>query len=274
MSIDVLQHHIERFGAVTVMDVMLIDMISNKPVLFLDTLKISNITAESEMKEIIGGIYADRLITYDYARAVNLEFQDALLSFESMKTLWGAELEREAENIITHNREIVTVDDTPKATLLYTPTTITRAILTPIATGIPAELDVGDGTSGDGDITFTAEALTIDGALEGDVLEIYYEATADDQADTTNAWEPVQALLTSKSFPKTVKLVGKTFFINEASGRKVETEIEFPKLKLNANFSLGLEAEGDASVFDFGGMALSHGAKKELMKVKNLRYLD
>lgn len=271
MSIDVLQHHIERFGAVTVMDVMLIDMITNKPVLFLDTLKISNIAAESEMKEIIGGIYADRLITYDYARAVNLEFQDALLSFESMKTLWGAELERTAANIVTHNREIVEVVENGAAmeiTLEYTPTTVTRAIVTAIEDGASTELDV------DTAVTIAANVVTLTGVLEGDTVEIYYEAAADTQADATNTWEPVQALLTSKSFPKTVKLVGKTFFINEASGRKVETEIEFPKLKLNANFSLGLEAEGDASVFDFGGMALSHGAKKELMKVKNLRYLD
>jgi hypothetical protein len=45
-------------------------------------------------------------------------------------------------------------------------------------------------------------------------------------------------------------------------------QIEIPKLKLNANFTLSFDAEGDPSVFDFSGVALSHNG--DLIKVRTL----
>ena len=265
---NLLQHEIERYGAVTVMDVMLLDYETKKPVMFLDTLKISSINAESEMKEIKGGKYADVLITYDFARTLGLEFQDALLSSESMKNLWGAKITDAAAGFNVYQREIVT---TTTGGVL----TVSLDIATDTA-GDPLMVAVYDSTGAEVDLTAaTFGAKTITDAVEltvGDEYTVYYTGEAPGAA--AGEWDAIQALVTSETFPKTVTFVGKTFFINQKNGKKVEAEIEVPKLKLAANFTLGLEAEGDASVFDFSGMALIDGKNKELLKVKTIRYID
>lgn len=64
-------------------------------------------------------------------------------------------------------------------------------------------------------------------------------------------------------------MVGETFVIDENTGVKKRIQIEIPKLKINSNFSFSLDAEGDASVFDFSGVALANGSG-EIIKVKHL----
>lgn len=265
MSVNLLQHQIERFGMVTVMDVILFDIKEDKPVLLLDTLKISSIDVESSEKEIKGGLYADRLAAYDYGREANVTFQDALLSFESMKHLWGADVERVSGNfkITTHQvyRGVLPAagsGDDFTITLPYEPKQIDLVSVAGEALESPAGY------------TLAEKTLTILEGKAGDEVLVMYRAELDEAATAGNDWEPVQARLASNKFPKTVKLVGKTFIIHEATGEKLEAEIEFPKLKLNANFSLGLEAEGDASVFDFGGLALADGVNKDLIIIKGI----
>ena len=63
--------------------------------------------------------------------------------------------------------------------------------------------------------------------------------------------------LTSTDFPPTVRFVGTTTVINQQTGKPMVMRIVIPKFKLDANFTFTLEAEGDASVFDFSGVALS-----------------
>ena len=264
---NLLQHEIERYGAVTVMDVMLLDYETKKPVMFLDTLKISSINAESEMKEIKGGKYADVLITYDFARTLGLEFQDALLSSESMKNLWGAKITDAAAGFNVYQREILTAATGGVLT-------VSLDIATDTA-GDPLMVAVYDSNGDEVDLaaaTIAGKTITLATLVVGDEYTVYYTGEAPGAA--TGQWDAIQALITSETFPKTVTFVGKTFFINQKTGRKVEAEIEVPKLKLAANFTLGLEAEGDASVFDFSGMALIDGKDKELLKVKTIRYID
>jgi len=342
-QIELLQHAIERFGVVTVMDVGLYDITTNKPLMYLDTLKMSNITSEGQQKEIKGGKFADPLIIYNYGRTVNVEFQDALLSASTMKTLWGADVLRNAAQItenrtqtfsvgtgvqsktldkkavaiqgvfdVTANAELtLDVDNTPVLGTYYwvdSPTngktiyfnssatetheiivyytaltgakdTLTiaagAATLNQTATKIISVYNVTDavymtlGTITPALGTYywtTGTAMTFNTGNNADVVIVEYEVDV-------LGFAPVQALIKSSSFPKTVKFVGKTFLIEQASGRQILAEIEIPKLKLNSNFTLTMEAEGDASVFDFAGMALTND-EHELIKIKALRYLD
>ena len=262
MAIELLQHAIERFGVVTVMDITLFDYATGRAVMELDSLKLSNITAEGQQKEIKGGRYADILVSYNYGRTLSLEFQDALLSFGSMKTLWGAEIERDATKITEHTKatgvSYVTAGITP----------LTGTVLD-IMSENPA-IEILSWKVATGKLLAYSDANETTEITTGTKVTVYYEVAL---TDPTIGWEPVQALIKSSSFPKTVKMVGKTIFVNEATGRTVEAEIEIPKLKLASNFTLSMEAEGDASVFDFTGMAMIN-PEKELLKIKTLRYLD
>jgi uncharacterized Zn ribbon protein len=61
-------------------------------------------------------------------------------------------------------------------------------------------------------------------------------------------------------------MVGTTFVIDQDSGKKKLLQIIIPKLKINSNFSFTMDAEGDASVFDFNGVALSDGGQLIIVK--------
>jgi hypothetical protein len=112
---NILQHNIERFGMVTVMDVVLYDIKNDgtqgAPKLFLDTLKMTNISTEGENKEIRGGIGNDMLISYDFGRTANIEIQDALLSPSSLAILFGTT--KKAVTEISHNVLVRTTADLP-----------------------------------------------------------------------------------------------------------------------------------------------------------------
>ena len=69
-----------------------------------------------------------------------------------------------------------------------------------------------------------------------------------------------------------MKLVGTSFVIEEKTGKKKKIQIEIPKFKINSNFSFTMDAEGDASVFDFNGVALVQDG--ELMKIQFLGDYD
>lgn len=269
MAIELLQHALERFGVVTVMDVTLYEVNTNKPVMFLDTLKISNIASETQEKQIKGGRYADLLIVYNFDRTVSLEFQDALLSFSSMKNLWGAELDRVAANVIEHRVFRGTVD-----TAAVTLPAETLSVDSVFDADAGVELTLGTASPVAGSyywVKSAATAVTFHSTEEDANVVIYYTVAGKE----AGGFEPVQALIKSSSFPKTVKFVGQTFFIEEATGKQILAEIEIPKLKLNSAFNLSMESEGDASVFDFSGMALvENTTSRDLIKLKALRYLD
>lgn len=235
---NILQHNVERFGMVTVMDVVLYDLDANgkflKPVLFLDTLKMTNINTEGSAKEIRGGIGNDMLINYDFGRTANIEMQDALLSTESLAILWGTEVG--STSLVDYNEVRTTAPSvTPVAGSVYIYPTDGKTAA--IAEGAD---DFTDWTS-------------------GEARFIYQVASTSDD----------QIVLTNDNFPSVLRMVGETFVIDENTGVKKRIQIEIPKLKINSNFSFSLDAEGDASVFDFSGVALAN-ASGEIIKVKHL----
>lgn len=93
----------------------------------------------------------------------------------------------------------------------------------------------------------------------------YYTVTADTTEDHTH-----ELVLTSVDFPPIVKMVGDTFLLDQDTGKKIAMQIEIPRFKLDTNFSFTLEAEGDASVFDFSGVALSDGGNILIMRTLGL----
>lgn len=267
-NLELLEHELDRVGVITVVDAVM--YADDAPVLKLDTLKISNMTSETSNKTIKGGQYADILAYYAYGRTISLEFQDALISWKSMKELWGAELSASTFNL--HKVEKLTAENDSgiKVTLTYKPlmgdtdplefAAINRTTEADVTAAAITGLDENTGV-----ITFAT------GVSAGDVVEVYYVYASDDAAIVD--YTPTEMILKSTSFPRIVKFVGTSFVLEQNTGKRVAIEIEVPKLKLDGAFTLTMEAEGDASVFDFAGMALIN-ADKELMKIKHIAYLD
>jgi hypothetical protein len=90
--------------------------------------------------------------------------------------------------------------------------------------------------------------------------------------EKTSGADSKQLTLTTDNFPDTVHFVGTTFVIDQGTGKRKMMNIEIPKLKLGSSFEFTLEAEGDASTFDFSGVALSNDG--ELIKMQYLGDVD
>ena len=253
-ALNVLKHNAEKFGIVTVIDATMFSLTTNEPILELDTLKIANISSESSMKEVRGGQSATQLIIYDFARTINLEIQDALASLGSFQYLLGAEIAAASDKHIKITGEVLdsewTTSSTGAITLPEAP--VVGTYLTLINnTKSPAEKVVwrvaaGDLSSNTVTIPITA-GLSATWAVTDDIT-VYVQVAPDAEAE--------QITLTADSFSENVKLVGKTFLIDQATGQRRAAEIVIHNFHLSPTFTLAFDSEGDAGVFDFSGMAL------------------
>lgn len=88
-----------KFGAKEVMDVILFDMETNKPVIFFDTLKTSEIAVTSEKVYARGGKGNNKLITWEINKEATLTIEDALISPKSLELVTGMATKVGAQSI-------------------------------------------------------------------------------------------------------------------------------------------------------------------------------
>ena len=70
-------------------------------VLYLDTLKVSTVETTAENVSAQGGWGNPKLVTWDYGKDINVTLEDAVISWEEMRILMGAQMyTHEAENHI------------------------------------------------------------------------------------------------------------------------------------------------------------------------------
>jgi hypothetical protein len=320
---NILQHNIERFGMVTVMDVVLYDINANgtqgAPKLFLDTLKMTNINTEGSNKEIRGGIGNDMLISYDFGRTANIEIQDALLSPASLAVLFGqnngpAPVTEISHNVLVEAGGSVNPGNIVAGSVYIYPTDGVSAP-TQAASTIPSTISVRSRVlwieevssasvsgqeqtfnvlasnnpdliiqlppttisvqsvedSAEAAVGFVFDIATKKVTIDSDVLDAAANGTGV-ITFTIAGSQFKEVRLTNDNFPTAMKLVGTSFVIEESTGKKKRIQIEIPKFKINSNFAFTMDAEGDASVFDFNGVALVQNG--ELMKIQFLGDYD
>jgi hypothetical protein len=249
-----LNHFKEKFGIVTVVNATFYEVDGKTPLISFDTLKMSNITSEGQQKEIRGGQGAELLLQYDFGRTANVEITDALVSMGSLEYLFGGTLTAGTFKALRRTEGVLISDSGVKFPASITGLTIiggSTAIITKASDGTKAKVT---GTTGTLPTVSTFDA--------GDKFVLWYEV------EYTTAEYTREMVLKATDFPPTVRFIGETIVLDADKGQKVAFQVEIPKLKLNANFTLSLDAEGDPSVFDFSGVALSHNG--ELLKVRQL----
>jgi hypothetical protein len=262
-ALNILEHQAQKFGVVTVIDAVLFDRATGEAILELDTLKMANITAEAEEKEIRGGQAATQLIIYDYAKTATMEMQDALASISSLEYLFGAE-KLEGLDVIKHVKETKAVADD---IMIVAAAPITGSKVT-VYSGTTREVYVVGEALGDGiAVKATNGQVTTLTFPEDEVANgtysIWYETPGSAGAQSIT--------LRSDSFTANVKLVGKTFIIDQRTGQRKAAEVIIHNFKLDPTFELMFDSEGEASVFDFSGKALEDPDTKSMI---TLTYLD
>lgn len=228
---------LEQYGIKEVADVTIYDIESGKPVLFLDTLKVSTIEQTADQVEARGGKGNAALIIWDYGKEITVTLEDALYSPASMALMLGD------------------LDGTSEVSSV---TTMKKIKLTADITSVPSEKKyyIGDSTGMVSATTAQLKAGTI----------VYEEETKALTVDNRGLKIDINA----DTFPGTYRLVGETYSRNRKTGRDERFQFIIPQAKMSPENTITLEAEGDPTVFSMSMRVLrpETGAMMELVQYK------
>ena len=239
-----------KFGVKEVMNVTFYSLTDHKPVLYIDTLKLSNLENTAEESQARGGHGNPILLTWDYNREANFAVQDALISFEGFALMTGMDTANlSPADAIVYKREILTVTG-GAATLSEEP-------VDP-GTGLAATTrlfiyDAVNGIAGN-EVTYTYASGTgvtaISGLSDGnDKIVAYYP-----YKNTETGIRMVT--INSDDFPGYYKVVGDTLIRDASTGEDEPFQLIIDRAKIEPGFSVTMEAEGDPSVFDMNLKAM------------------
>ena len=230
------------------MDVTFYDTVTGKPVLFCDTLKMSNIENTAEETSARGGKGNAKLLSWDFNREATMAVQDALLSTRSFELLSGNKVTsgqakiHMRQNTVWEMKETVmsnkgtlyplTGSGTGEIQLAFTPNETASNILVYLA-------DDDGGTPLTG-ATLSGTTLTVAEAANKKVV-VYY---------TYNVESAETFLITSDAFPSTYKVIGDTVIRNSETGKDEAFQIVINKAKVQPGFSLQFQSDGDPGAFD------------------------
>lgn len=256
---------LDRYGIKEVADVTFyeIDASGNpgKPVLFLDTLKVSTIEQTAETAEARGGKGNPVLISWDYGKEINVSIEDALFSPKSMNIMFGsagANLTPVSGTVT--KTSVVRIDATGKLPTEFTAEVYDRnngsakkaVVIAATATTIPAG-KVHLENSGAALVSVTLEDGTDLNIATEEAWLAYLNA--DQKGKKAFVKYTVQATKTTitidgNSFPGTYYVTGDTYARSDIDGKDQFFQFIIPKAKMQAENTITLEAEGDPSVFN------------------------
>ena len=229
-----------------------------KPVLYLDTLKVSTIEQTAESSDARGGKGNAALISWDYGKEINVTLEDALFSAKSMAIMFGN------GQVVNFETAAGDIEGTGKETGKYVMRTMQFVY----------DADKGLATTWTdpkGKVVkminpkyYTAEGEYFTVAPEG--LTRYF-------ASFDVAVKGAVIVVSADSFPGTYYVTGDTYARSEASGNDEFFQFIIPKAKVQSENTITLEAEGDPSVFNMS-LKVLRPADGQMMKLVKYELLE
>lgn len=262
---------LDRYGIKEVADVTFYDLSSSgtptKPVLYLDTLKVSTIEQTAETSDAKGGKGNATLISWDYGKEITVTLEDALFSAKSMAIMFGNGTTKEVaasdESDINTKRVIMK----------------TEQFVAKVTNGTTATIELNGNLTADDQYGWKGKYEAPNGAKYVKHNPKFYDATGaqtttirDEQTyfctydiEITNA---TVIEISANSFPGTYYVTGDTFARAEKSGKDEFFQFIIPKAKVTSENTITLEAEGDPSVFNMNLKVLrpTDGVMMKLVK--------
>ena len=281
---------LDRYGIKEVADVTFytIDETTGgpgKPVLYLDTLKVSTIEQTAESSDARGGKGNPKLISWDYGKEISVTLEDALFSAKSMAIMFG----NGAASVPTAGK----VNRTAIAKKGKDTANTYVIVDTPAADGGANRQKIWFGSSvpaGQEGIKFEGSNLKISALTTeagDDKKDKAYVSTTDvDYATLEEITAFVDGLaigerffvtydlnvtsstvtITGDSFPGTYYVTGDTYARSDVTGKDQFFQFIIPKAKVTSENTITLEAEGDPSVFSMN-LTVLRPDSGEMMKL-------
>ncbi|ARF70774.1 hypothetical protein B7C51_25220 (plasmid) [Paenibacillus larvae subsp. pulvifaciens] len=227
-----------KFGVKEVADVTIYDIATNKPVLYLDTLKMTNIENKADSSAARGGKGNSKLLEWDFNKEVTMKMQDALMSFKSLSLMTGNDVKIGVAQV--HRREVLVASagTTGKSKVTLSKVPIEGSISTYLLSDDEIRKEIkSTNTSKEKEVTFDIADVPA-----GTSVVVFYKFETDANAQTIT--------ISADKFPAYVKIIGDTTIRDSKDGDDYPAQFIIHKAKISPNFTLTFQADGEPSVFD------------------------
>jgi hypothetical protein len=239
-----------KYGVKEVADVTIYDLSTGKPFLYLDTLKVSTIENTAESSSARGGKGNPKILTWDFNREANVTMQDALMSPKSIALMTGNPMVTGVQNVF--EREVLTA--VVSSTSGQTKVTLANPFVTNTVYTYKADesAEITPVSKTGSVIEFTNTDVAV-----GAKVVVYYQYTTDATAQ--------KITISADKFPAYVKVIGDTLIRNSDTGVDEAFQFVIYKAKIQPNFTLTFQADGDPTVFDMNLEVFRTDASSEMI---------
>lgn len=233
-------------------------------VLYLDTLKVSTVETTAENVSAQGGWGNPKLVTWDYGKDINVTLEDAVISWEEMRILMGALMNKGAAatpikirkncqvevSSATNGMQIALGDGLTSKGHHNRPVAGTKGKFVDMTFGVRGTFEVAAGTDGKGTLTLKADdkAYTLKKEGENDVvakIRLFWE-----DETTAEAQNATELVISPDRYPGTYRVVGDSLIRSEKTGADEAFQFVINKAKMLSEVTLTMQAEGDPSTFN------------------------
>ena len=265
-----------------------------KPVLFLDTLKVSTIEQTAETADARGGKGNPKLITWDYGKEITVNIEDALFSPKSMAIMLGDGQVAQGGGAFIRKTAVIRMGKASDGKIKMLNDYVVADVYDATEGSKRVKLYLGgEATAPMGEVKINGQLLFTDGTNnavlydeDGTVLDEAFTESDLKALYTTGFTVPVSKNLdghkfmftywvkaTTKtitvsgdSFPGTYYIQGDTYSRSDVTGKDQFFQFIIPKAKMTAENTITLEAEGDPATFSMN-LTVLRPESGEMMKL-------
>lgn len=265
-----------------------------KPVLFLDTLKVSTIEQTAETADARGGKGNPKLITWDYGKEITVNIEDALFSPKSMAIMLGDGQVAQGGGAFIRKTAVIRMGKASDGKIKMLNDYVVADVYDANEGSKRVKLYLGgEATAPMGEVKINGQLLFTDGTNnavlydeDGTVLDEAFTESDLKALYTTGFTVPVSKNLnghkfmftywvkaTTKtitvsgdSFPGTYYIQGDTYSRSDVTGKDQFFQFIIPKAKMTAENTITLEAEGDPATFSMN-LTVLRPESGEMMKL-------